>query len=53
MDKEWIRNKKKLKHCHYVYICDYLDKNGKRCKNQVKFTNNQSRKVHYSSIRYI
>jgi hypothetical protein len=47
---QWMKNKRKLKHCHYVYICKFIDMSGKRCKNQVKFTNNQSCTVHYLKL---
>jgi len=48
--KEWMKNKRKLKNGIYVYICAFVDKNGTKCTNDVRFRSNQSCEDHYFKL---
>ena len=45
--KAWMKNKRKLKDCYYVYTCSYVDKDGNKCKNDIKYRSNHSCVKHY------
>ena len=40
--KEWMKNKRKLKNGMYTYTCVFIDKNGAKCNNNVRFRSNYS-----------